>query len=828
MADRSVVVRLKASVTDFQAGMASAGRSTAELQRKLAEGDAKQKISQQQVTRGMMLVGVAGVAAAGVAVKAFAGFDKEMSNVKAVSGATAGEMDRLREAALKAGADTVFSASEAAKAEAELTRAGVKTADVLGGALRGSLDLAAAGQLELADAATISAQAMNIFKLGGEDVTHIADVLAAGANKSAADVKGLGDALRQGGLVASQTGLGLEETVGALSAFADSALIGSDAGTSLKTMLQRLTPTSDEAAGVMDDLGFSAYDAQGNFIGLEALAGELQTSFGTLTTEQRNLAMATVFGSDAVRAANVLYEQGAMGVADYTRAVDDNGAATRNAATQLDNLAGDLEALKGSFETALIQSGSGANSSLRSLTQVATGAVNAFADLPAPLQTTGVLVAGLGGAALFATGAVISLSTKALAARASLIALGTGGAAAARGLTLASKAGGALLLGLTALVAADSAMNGANSGFMRYVETLEAKAGGTARGKIAALTAEMEKLQKFADEGIGFEAFGFAVKPTDWTGDNADAADQVDALKDRIAELKHEMKLAGIESETTGDSAAGLGSTLEDVVSPAVDDATEGFEDYKTALDNLNGVNITAARAQLDLADAIKEARKATDDKVKVTADEDRALLDLADQANQTAGAILDQNGSQEKANKSLREARRAFIDTAVEMGYTREEARGLADDFLAIPTVVETEVKTPGLNRAIERIKALRAEAGVPIAVTVGMLNKLGANPAIDGRRAHGGPVWPSGTFLVGEQGPELFSPSTRGSISPLSGSTPVAAGAYSGRPAPAGGSGVTFDVKQHITSVDPRQSAAESTAALRGFVFERTGSVV
>jgi hypothetical protein len=114
---------------------------------------------------------------------------------------------------------------------------------------RAALALAASGQLDLAESATVAAQTMNTFGLAGKDVTHIADVLSASANKSAADVHGLGMSLRMGGLLAKQTGLSLEDTVGTLSAFADHALIGSDAGTSLKTMLQRLVPQSERGPG---------------------------------------------------------------------------------------------------------------------------------------------------------------------------------------------------------------------------------------------------------------------------------------------------------------------------------------------------------------------------------------------------------------------------------------------------------------------------------------------------------------------------------------------------------------------------------------------------
>ena len=353
----------------------------------------------------MAVAGAAIAAGVGLAVKAFADFDKEMSNVRAVSGATAGEMLQLRDAALQAGAATKFSASQAAEAEAELVKAGISVQDVLGGGLDGALSLAAAGNLDLAKAATISANAMNIFSLKGADVSHIADVLAAGANKSAADVDQLGQALEQSGLVAGQMGISLEETTGILAAFADNGLKGSDAGTSLKTMLQRLVPQSAAAATAMEEIGFSAYDAQGNLKDMEIISQDLQDGLSGLTQKQRDSTLATIFGADAVRGANVLFKLGSAGVRDYTTAVNDQGAAARVAAIQMDNLAGDLENLRGSLETALIQGGSGANDALRGLAQGATDAVNAFGDLPPAVQTGAVQVAAATAGILLLGGA---------------------------------------------------------------------------------------------------------------------------------------------------------------------------------------------------------------------------------------------------------------------------------------------------------------------------------------------------------------------------------------------------------------------------------------
>lgn len=358
--------------SDVAGGAKKAGASVTSA---LGSG-AKTVVSDLGTAAGVTAVAIGGIGLA--AVKTSTDFNAAMSGVGAVANASAEDLEKLRDSALKAGADTVFSASQAAEAQAELVKAGVSVSDTLGGALTGSLSLAAAGQLELADAATISAQAMNIFGLGGADVSHIADVLAAGANKSAADVGQLGDALRQGGLIAKQTGLSMEETVGVLSLFADNALIGSDAGTSLKTMLQRLVPQSDEAAEAMKEMGLQFFDAQGAFVGIDEVAAQLQTSLAGLSDEQRQNALTTLFGSDAVRGASILMEGGKAAVDEYTAAVNDMGAAQRMAAAQTDNLKGDIEAFSGAVETSLINIGDLADSSLREITQAGTGLVNVF------------------------------------------------------------------------------------------------------------------------------------------------------------------------------------------------------------------------------------------------------------------------------------------------------------------------------------------------------------------------------------------------------------------------------------------------------------------
>lgn len=395
-------------LSGHEAGVAAAATEAAA--KKAAEAAEKQKAAWQTVAPVMMAAGAGIVAGVGLAVKKYAEFDKAMSSVQAATHESAGNMNLLREAAVSAGADTAFSAAEAAQGIEELAKAGVSTESILSGGLSGALSLAAAGNLGVAESAEIAASAMTQFKLSGDKIPHLADLLAAGAGKAQGSVQDMGAALNQSGLVASATGVSIEETTGTLAAFASAGLIGSDAGTSFKTMLQSLNPNSKAAAQLMDELGIKAYDASGEFIGMSEYAGVLQGALADMSSEQRNATLKTLFGSDAVRAANVLYEQGAEGIQKWEDAVNDAGYAAETAAIMQDNLAGDVEKLGGALDTVFIKSGSGANDFLRDMAQSAEDAVDAFGRIPGPILSATTSVAGIVGVTALAAGGFIKLA----------------------------------------------------------------------------------------------------------------------------------------------------------------------------------------------------------------------------------------------------------------------------------------------------------------------------------------------------------------------------------------------------------------------------------
>jgi TP901 family phage tail tape measure protein len=423
MAERKVRVTLVAEASNYIAGMEQAAKKTRETGTESEKAAQKlQSTSLVMNAVGTAAIAVGALAATGVAmaVSKFAEFDQAMSEVQASTHETEANMGLLRDAAIEAGASTVFSATEAANAINELAKAGISTADIMNGGLTGALDLASAGGLDVARAAEIAATAMTQFGKAGSEVPHIADLLAAGAGKAQGSVEDLAQALNQGGLVASQTGVSIEETTGTLAAFAAAGLTGSDAGTSFKSMLQRLTPQSAEAQAAMDELGISAYDAGGEFIGMSKFAGVLQNALKDKTTEERNSALATIFGSDAVRAAGVLYAQGAEGISSWTDRVDDSGYAAETARLKLDNLKGDVEKLGGAFDTALIQSGGAANGALRAITQTLTGVIDGFSALPAPVQGAALGVVALTAGVGLLGGGFLIAAPKIIAAKAAL------------------------------------------------------------------------------------------------------------------------------------------------------------------------------------------------------------------------------------------------------------------------------------------------------------------------------------------------------------------------------------------------------------------------
>lgn len=327
-------------------------------------------------------------------------FNDAMSQAAGALDKSMSEMEDLRQLAIQTGQDTVFSATDAGNAITELAKGGLTEADIKAGALKTTMDLAASSGMDLGEAANVVVQAMGAFGLSANESAEAANALAGAAAASSTDVEPLTQALAQCSAGAKNAGWSIQETTAVLARFADAGIEGSDAGTSLKTMLQRLAAPTDSAATMIEQLGIQTRDSNGDLLGASEIAEELQNKLGGLDSASRDAALSTIFGSDAMRAATVMMDSGTEGIQKYINAANDQEAAQRLANSQMSDGSRAIEELKGSLETAAIQIGDTLAPIVQKVAELITALVNKFSALPEGVQqvivVVGILVAALG------------------------------------------------------------------------------------------------------------------------------------------------------------------------------------------------------------------------------------------------------------------------------------------------------------------------------------------------------------------------------------------------------------------------------------------------
>ncbi|MDQ1130247.1 phage tail tape measure protein [Microbacterium sp. SORGH_AS_0888] len=644
MADRVVKVTLSAQVAEYKKGMLEAAQATRTVG---TEGEklAQSRAAFDAVGKAGVAMGAVIAAGVGVAIAKFAEFDAAMSNVEAATGETAENMDALRKAAIDAGASTVFSATDAAGAIEELAKAGLSTQQILTGGLNGALALAAAGQMSVADAAQTAAIATKQFALEGKDVPHVADLLAAGAGKAVGDVSDLSQALNQAGLVAHGAGQSIEDTTGVLAAFADAGLLGSDAGTSLKTAIIALQAPTDKSRAVMDQYGLSFYDGTGKMLSFTQIAGQLQTKLGGLSDEQRNAALAQVFGNDALRSANVLYQQGAAGIQRYIDQTNDAGYAAEQARKRLDNLRGDLEALSGALDSALIQTGSGANETLRTVTQALTGLVQMYSDLPEPVQHAVLAIGGVTAAVALAGGTAMLAVPKFIELKATI----DGAGISMKSLGLSAGGAGLALAGLLTIVvgiAQKQAEARAQAQAQAYADTLE---DGTLRVTEATKKLAAENLSK--TPGMWDNLFGKISGP----GSVLDSAEKLhlslstvtDAAvgsSKAIEQLSPYLKRIREDSGFAADEANRLGLSQQDLERAALK-VQSGVQGEADSLDEAARLAKQKEQATQGVTDATEKSAQGAQSAAQQYLAEGDAVDNLASELDKLVDQINKANG---------------------------------------------------------------------------------------------------------------------------------------------------------------------------------------
>lgn len=330
------------------------------------------------------------VAMAGVIAKAVetaATFEQSMAKVKAISGATAEEFENLRNQALELGATTVFTASQSADAMGFLAMAGFKTTQIME-AMPGVLNLAAAGQMEIARTADIASNILTGFQLEAGETSRVVDVLAKTMTSSNTNIEQLGYGMKYLAPVAASLGVSIEEAATAVGVLSNAGIQGEMAGTQLRAILLRLVKPPKQAREALDALNVTLQDTQGNFLPLGNVIGQLERAFGGLTQSQQAQAASMIAGVEATSGFLTLINNGQNSFDSFTESLlNAGGTAQEIAEIQMDTLKGAIIEMTSALEGVGITVGDKFAPAVRMVTEEITGLLLGFNNLDPAMQT---------------------------------------------------------------------------------------------------------------------------------------------------------------------------------------------------------------------------------------------------------------------------------------------------------------------------------------------------------------------------------------------------------------------------------------------------------
>lgn len=346
------------------------------------------------------------------AVDSAAQFQKKLDYFGAVTGATQADMDAVAKKAIEMSKTSIYSANQMADAFVEFGKAGIATKDILNGVAEATVNLAQAGDLNIADAAKVIISTMSTFQISAKGSVKIADELAGAANASIIDVSDLATSLKYAGGIAAATKIPFTSVITALSLLGKAGIRGSTAGTSLRQIMVSLTAQTSAAHKEMEKLGLITkkgtnlfIDQAGHLKPLDQIFQLLKEHTSKLTDAQRLAATKTLFNSRALASANILLRDGAAGFKAMNAEITKTSAADV-AHKRLDNLAGDMAHLKNSIQTLLIQAGGPLQKMLRGVVQGITSLVRWFGNLSPHTQKLILQILAAVAAFLLITGTI--------------------------------------------------------------------------------------------------------------------------------------------------------------------------------------------------------------------------------------------------------------------------------------------------------------------------------------------------------------------------------------------------------------------------------------
>lgn len=303
-------------------------------------------------------------------------FDSAMSQVAATMGTTTDAIGNLRDFAIDMGSKTAFSATEAAEALNYMALAGYDDAESMA-ALPNVLNLAAAGNIDLASASDMVTDAQSALGLTMDQTTVLVDQMAKTSSKSNTSVAQLGEAMLTVGGTARDLSGGTTELSAVLGVLADNGIKGAEGGTALRNVILSLGAPTDKAAKLLNAMNIEIYDAQGNMRPLPEIFGDLNGELSTMTQGERTQVLNDIFNKVDLKSVNALMNTNVERWQELTTEIDNSrGAAEKMAATQLDNLAGDITLFKSALEGAQIVLSDQMTPTLREFVQFGTDAIS--------------------------------------------------------------------------------------------------------------------------------------------------------------------------------------------------------------------------------------------------------------------------------------------------------------------------------------------------------------------------------------------------------------------------------------------------------------------
>lgn len=304
-----------------------------------------------KVAKTAMVAGsAAAVAFTKTSIDAGMNFDTAMSQVAATMGTTVDKIGNVKAKAEEMGRTTKYTATEAAEGMNILAQAGLSADEQISG-IGTVLNLASAGAMSLEESASYTAGAVKGFGDSMSNASYYADLMAKGATLANTDVRGLGEAFSGSAATAKNYGQAADSVTLSLLRLAEQNVTGSEASTALNRAMADLYTPTDDASKALDQLGVSAYKSNGEAKDFNDLVDELNSSLQGMTAEQKNNALATIFTTQGLQAFNKMTASSDATVQKFWKGIQDSsGSAAQQAATQLDNLQGDITLLSSATE----------------------------------------------------------------------------------------------------------------------------------------------------------------------------------------------------------------------------------------------------------------------------------------------------------------------------------------------------------------------------------------------------------------------------------------------------------------------------------------------